>query len=907
MEVKMLTKYLERLNLKRLIPAQAHKGQSIIIITFAFLGLIAMLGLALDLGLVYIERVRISRTTDAAALAAVVELPFEEEAMRRAVEYIELNGYQVGVDTQILVRGCIDNGGDWVNVLENDDDGLDPDDPLQPVYKPTGQVVGYVYRPAVVPNPRAVFVIDTLAYQAIDSATVSQDSCETDLVAGTANKLRVTGQVMVDMNFMQFFGFGEVPVSDQAVGENVTNLDIVVVFDVSGSMNFETTCFGCWEKANPEKDVLKNPWPKNGFTYAVSTSVVTGTLCTAVPASTQIPGLAATERYMTVEAEHYSENYPPESWYFKNREAGKGFWVVQRSPTGEDGASRNASSAVDTRGAYIRAHPLTTYSQSQASQNPQLQGMSYDDECFQAATGYQCWKSDANNLNPKESPPATMSQVPYVEYDFDPTWTGTTHIWVRAEAAGTYAFAWNGFRPTTMIVWDKALYWHGGPADDEAGWPAVQGGVFNVDVADYTCPGGTCGDDTGPIGSRWRWVKLGSIATPDNAKQYTLRIYQGSTAMSIDKILFTNFSGGQAQTQGVKNDGSLVGGGSLDPNFRNLLAQNGGKGPNLGGTPGSATREACNLCNPIFGQTVDETQCSCKKNKDDTAVANAADYPAGGAGLGCTSLITTTNHLVDSDLYHDIDPLRSAKEAVKNFAARLDAKFDQIGFVTFSKVVNTGATQRAEMQCIRWSTKNDAINGVRGCYATNPISYTKVISNIETQVNSGNTNIGAAFKEGLTELGLDPDDDNEYQNSDCAPAVNDGSVCDRRGAARRILILMTDGSPNESTGCSNNATNDLPWQGDPGEDDPDYNCPVYYGKFAYDNNVTVYTIGIGSGANPALLETMATGIDPTTDPPTEYWKGGTERGGDYFPAPKPSDLDAIFEKILQNVFVRIVG
>ena len=87
-----------------MLPKWRHEeGQSLIIFAFAILGLIAMMGLALDLSLVYIERVRISRTADAAALAAVVELPFEEEAIRRAVEFIELNGYTRD-ETAILVR-----------------------------------------------------------------------------------------------------------------------------------------------------------------------------------------------------------------------------------------------------------------------------------------------------------------------------------------------------------------------------------------------------------------------------------------------------------------------------------------------------------------------------------------------------------------------------------------------------------------------------------------------------------------------------------------------------------------------------------------------------------------------------------------------------------------------------------
>ena len=70
-----------------------QSGQSLVILAFAFLGLIAMLGLALDLGLVYIERVRIKRAVDAATLAGVVELRFEEDSFSRALEYLDLNGY----------------------------------------------------------------------------------------------------------------------------------------------------------------------------------------------------------------------------------------------------------------------------------------------------------------------------------------------------------------------------------------------------------------------------------------------------------------------------------------------------------------------------------------------------------------------------------------------------------------------------------------------------------------------------------------------------------------------------------------------------------------------------------------------------------------------------------------------
>nr|HMQ56230.1 vWA domain-containing protein [Anaerolineae bacterium] len=331
-------------------------------------------------------------------------------------------------------------------------------------------------------------------------------------------------------------------------------------------------------------------------------------------------------------------------------------------------------------------------------------------------------------------------------------------------------------------------------------------------------------------------------------------------------------------------------GGSVSSNFKTLLSQNSYKGP--GATQGAVTREGCNVCNPIFGQTVVPSQCSCKLTHTDTA---SGQFGAGGGGDNCTNVITTTVQ-TDSDLFHDIDPLRSAKEAVKNFAARLDPKFDQIGFVSFTD--NVRDEWRAELQCIRWATKNDP-DGVKGCYdpTSTPISYTTVIREVEDTDNTSSTNIAEGMREGLEELGIG----DGVNSHDCATGIDDGSVCDRRGAARRILILMTDGSPNANDNCSAPGLADL-WQGNPGSGDKDYTCAMYYARIAANNNVTVYTIGIGSGVNRDLMTAMATGTDPTTG--IEYF---TERGGKYYPAANPSQLDAIFQQILSNVFVRIIG
>lgn len=857
-----------------------QKGQSIIIVTFAFLGLIAMLGVALDVGLVYIERVRVSRTTDAATLAGVVELPFEEEAMKRAIEFIELNGYQVGQDTEIRVRGCIDDGGNLVNVSEDgkgaDGDKVDAD--------ADSAIAGYTLIPSIEPA-RAVFVIDTLGYQPVDRdasgdvETENQANCtgtsgETTALYGTANKVRVSGEVTVDMNFMQFFGFGEVPVQGVAVGENVTNLDVAVVFDVSGSMYFETNCFGCWKEDEDLSDeIMKYPYPSNGEFFPLNLDGKdvyweggsAGDLCEMAPAS--IPG-ADGYKYFVHEAEFYSRDVPLHGWEFDQRNPGQGFWVLHRD--GKD-ASNDA---------HIRAHPFPTYSQGNVTNYPQLLGGSYNAECFDGPNlSGQCWKDKASKLGE-----AAPSNVPYVEYDFTPDWTGDTHVWIRAVGGTNHSFEWNGRSPTNLDAWRESVYW-------QINNNNVRGGPFNRLTNTNT-------EWTFVPNGSWRWVYLGSETTTNGAPS-VFRLYQGSSGFNVDKILFTNNDTADTVGMVVYYDGSKMvdSGGSVNAGLKSILGNDKGAGPDA--TPGSATREACNLCNPAFGvnPVADPSECSCRKNPGDTTVGV---YPGGGTGIGCTSLITPTNQLED-DLFHGIDPIRSAQEAVKNFAKRLDPKFDQLGIVAYSNNIKG----RIKLQCRQWSQKHDTTNGVRGCFATtNPLSYTNVIQNVEDYKPGGSTNIAEGMREGLEELGISiPTYNPNVQSGECDGTIsaNNKEPCDRRGAARRVLILMTDGSPNQDVSCPGG----YKWRGEFGGGRP-YDCAMYFAQQAADNNVTVYTIGIGAGVNIELLTAMATGKDPNPKAGDDgfYFEG---RGGQFYHAVQPNDLDAIFEDILSNIYVRIIG
>jgi hypothetical protein len=77
----------------RIPKGDQQRGQSLIIVAFLIVALLAAVGLAVDLGLMYVEKVRLGRAVDAAALAGAQELPDTSAARSRAVEYINLNGY----------------------------------------------------------------------------------------------------------------------------------------------------------------------------------------------------------------------------------------------------------------------------------------------------------------------------------------------------------------------------------------------------------------------------------------------------------------------------------------------------------------------------------------------------------------------------------------------------------------------------------------------------------------------------------------------------------------------------------------------------------------------------------------------------------------------------------------------
>lgn len=891
-----------------------EKGQGVIILAFSFVGLLVMLGLGFDVGMVYIERFQLGRALDAASMAAVSELPYEEEALTRARGYMRQNGYNdtVSKDIRWLIRGC--------NATDDSSVGLSPgnvgETGFTVPYTRTTEVVGALYTEATDSpdwlsgnTPRATFVVDTGPYQAEGNACDPTDP--DNPIYGTANKVRVAGEVHVRTWFMYLIGIRSVTINDESIAEKITDVDVVVALEVSGQMEYQTTCYDCWVRNS--YDILNYPYPQNGY-FNPLPPVPLSPLCTEAPApyvdNNGTPSNTGDDTsYLVHEAELYSTNQPIGGWQLERRTPGQGFWVIQRGSRREDniftsgfndinepdnfqgnqaGTEANQSSnpcdvssiswdpvdcdsGDEDESAYIKAHPFPTYSLDRNA-NGNLLGATYNDDCFTASG---CWSGTA------------PTNVPWVEYDFTPSWSGgTTYIWIRAIGGGARAYEWDDLHPSSLTPWRDALYWQ---------VEGMAGMSENTDVNPFT--GTQAWRDNRADHTAWQWIRLGAVTTSAGT-EYTLKIYQGSAGYKIDKIIFTDDN-------------------RTSPSSIPALNLDGGKGPEA--TYGSATREACNLVNPAYGLDVGPNEYGCPATTAEAlAYANAysnGSLPATTSGTGCTAVLDTTNQLGNS-LYRGVEPLRTAQEAIKNFAMGLDPTKDQFGFVAFADdVINETVDNpldssepyhtRAKLQCIKDATINEG--DVKKCTDLGPLNaYLPALQAVEVQWPRGNettgsmsqSNVAAGIREGLEELGVAA----STTDHDCSETLDDGSACDRRGTARRMIVLVVAGPPTAAPAAGDACHSDDLWNGAVGNGDAAYECAMYYAAVAAAEDIVIHVIGLGPGVNSELMTAIATGTDPTTG--EVYFTG---RGGQYFEATTPGALDAAFRAILGNEYVRLVG
>lgn len=752
------------MNMKKGWIRQEH-GQSLILVVFAIIALVAFVGLAVDLGLSYVERVRVRRAADAAALAAAAELPLENAAQVRALEYLAQNDYDCGLTA--TASGTGNNA--QLNYTCND---------------PTVRVEINLNSPYT--SDRKVFGPDaSVASRIIRINTYDYRPTNQGSAPDTADRIRVEITQQVAVFFMRVLGFTTVPVNGQATAENINNLDVVLVFDKSGSMEFDTLCYGCWTPKKvsgvtvPYPDGNRYPLPWGGPANGPATHC----------SGSGSPIITNTYTYKIIEAEEYTRISNP---YDRDTYAvGRTYWVLQRNgtQTGATASYMGNAGALgrDSYGAYISHAPYRNHTQS-------------DD-----GTGSNCSWTDLNNPDPingrvclRDSWTLSVGgpyQAPRADYDFKVPSAGTWYVWVRGQ---------------------------GGDAGDNLMW-----GLNGTPLGDVSGFGSHSLVYNGANYSYWRWRRLGSMSGLNTSSTYTLNIWAGAAGFDLDRIIITTDS---------RDPSSFFNSGSETPlsqytTFVNTVMRNTTKIDN------NRTGWACDVCDPRFG-----------------------GYPGGTGGTNppnCTAGLQPYRYL--DWLYDDEQPIRGTKEAAKKFLMRLDYRFDQAGLVTYS----SNASTVSELQCLRRL-------GSTSC--TPQVVTDTVISKLDAVYADGATNIPQAILYGIDVL-----------------STKTGHY-GRPGAAH-IMILMTDGEANTYSGVDSACYAQDYWPGATGDTSYDRakDCVVYYARQARNNGIVIYTITLGAGADTEVMQYVA------------ELTGGVHRH-----APRPEQLDPIFDELYKRIFLRLI-
>ncbi|MBN1877797.1 MAG: VWA domain-containing protein [Anaerolineae bacterium] len=458
------------MNKKMQICIAHKKGQSLILVAFGIFTLFAFVGLGVDLGLVYVERVRVQRAADAAALAAAAELPLEAAAQLRALEYLAQNGYNCGlVATADPTQACTD--------------------------------------------PEVRFELNTgTSAQFITGP--SEDAADKIVRINTASpEYQDMGRIHVEITqkapifFMRVMGFDFIPVVGIATAENIKNLDVVLVFDKSGSMEFDTLCYGCWTPNSSLEHPDGNYWPLpwNGAAEGPPQT------CTG----TGDPYVYYSKNYYIIEAEDYDWLSNP--YDRTGLHIGYTVWVLGRNGEQAPYYMGNAKAyGRDSYGAYLSYAPGRSYTVSDGS-------------------GVPCTLTDLNNPDPILGRVCRRDQQ---IYDWGGPYTAPeVRYTVKIKTAKTY------------YIWVRG---QGGDADDYVFWGLDNpSSVTEADGFGYR--GG--GYDNGADSSKWKWVKIGSAYL--SAGEHTLHFWGGAPGFDLDRFIITDNSDSSLPSSVLSNESKI--------------------------------------------------------------------------------------------------------------------------------------------------------------------------------------------------------------------------------------------------------------------------------------------------------------------------------------------------------------
>ncbi len=175
-----------KINLKKLLK-RSERGQAIILIAFAFVGLVAMVGLVTDTGILLIEYGKLKRSVDAAAIAAAQE--YRPRANDVVLDLARLQNAAISILNLNQVQ----------NISNIEIHTCEPDDPARPI---------------------------------LCNAIGGDDMLNRKLVSVAASS-------NVDFGFLRVVGIRSATLTASSIGEAAT-IDLVLVMDTSGGMAYQT-------------------------------------------------------------------------------------------------------------------------------------------------------------------------------------------------------------------------------------------------------------------------------------------------------------------------------------------------------------------------------------------------------------------------------------------------------------------------------------------------------------------------------------------------------------------------------------------------------------------------------------------------------------------------------------------
>jgi Flp pilus assembly protein TadG len=518
---KAMTQVWRRLRSGQGVLREHQQGQSLVIIAFAFIGILAIVGLGFDLGWAYVESIRVGQAADAAALAAASELPLEETSHTRALVYLQENGYDYSVaeDVRLVVDGA-------------------------PISGPSEQ--------------------DALTTIWIATSYSRDASLPAAQQVNTADRIRVTVKQRVPMHFMQFIGFRTIPVQASAEAENISNIDTVIVYDKSGSMEYDTLCYGCWEQSDdqyPNGYIYPLPWSD----HTIASADHCANTCdesdyhyydgTYDVSDCNYRHRTYTDTtYTVIEAEEYSGvSVPYETWGYTPHYT---FWVMQRNEYNDYHGRDVGAMGRDSRGAYLSHHPYAEYRSG-------------------SGLGVACTWDDLNDGEICRRDPDNIKAGPFpaprADYGFYAPRGDHYYVWIRGQGGNSSG--------------NQHIFWgiDGGVQGQESGFPT--GAYYD-----------------GARNDRWSWRRLSkgeggnqgdSVYLP--AGNHTLHLWAGGAGFDVDRIVVTTSSSSYlpSSIQGAPANNGRTGGACspCDPRF---AGRPGGQAPpdgeyrpdcSLGGSP----------------------------------------------------------------------------------------------------------------------------------------------------------------------------------------------------------------------------------------------------------------------------------------------------------------------------------